>query len=148
MTEHPLDGLDGGTAGHRERGRGVAEVVRSDVRQSGRADGGVENGPAPVPEPEGAASGGDDQQLVGLLALAAARQRLGERSGQRDGALLMGLRGAELESTGDLGGGLGDGQASAKKVDAADPQSDHLPEPETGVGEQADDVAVVAGRIR
>ena len=47
----------------------------------------------------------------------------------------------------DLGGGFGDDQAPSEEVDAAHPQCGHLAEAETGVGEQPDDVVVVAGGL-
>ena len=107
----------------------MAQVVRGDVAQAGRAGSGVEDLPAPVPEAQRSALRPVEQQVVGLLALAAARQWLGERRRQRNGALLMGLWGAELEPAGDLGCGFRDGQATAEEVDAAHSQCDHISKP-------------------
>jgi hypothetical protein len=51
-------------------------------------------------------------------------------------------RRAVLDGAADLDGALADGEPLAKEVHPADAQGGHLAEPEPGVGEQPDDVAV------
>ena len=56
VTKHPLDRLDVRAAGYQQARGGVPEVVRGDVGQPGRLDGGVEDQPPPVAEPQSRAS--------------------------------------------------------------------------------------------
>ncbi|MBA2555379.1 MAG: hypothetical protein H0V10_17160 [Geodermatophilaceae bacterium] len=59
----------------------------------------------------------------------------------------MGLGRAVLDPAGDLGRGLGHGETSAQEIDASHTQAGHLPETQTGAGEQADAVAVGTGGL-
>nr|WP_176523038.1 hypothetical protein [Blastococcus aggregatus] len=125
----------------------MPEVVWGDVAQPGRPDRRIEDGPTPVPQPQHRAAGRGPQQVVALLALAVAGQRLGEGRGQGHGPLLMGLRCAELQPPADFGDRLGDGEPAPEEVDPSDPQGGHLAEAQSGVAEQPYDVPVLTRRV-
>ncbi len=122
----------------------MPEVVWGDLTEPGRPDGRVEDHPAPVAQPQCRARSGGQHQVPALLALAARGQRPGQPRRQRHAPVLMGLRCTELELGCHLGDRFRDGESAAPEIDAAHPQGGQLAEPQAGVGQQSDDVAVVA----
>jgi hypothetical protein len=143
VLDHPrvLAGAD------HEGGGGVPEAVEGEMAEPGRLDGRSPDAEAEVGDPERAAGrGGEDQ--VGRAGPAGRGQVLGQHGheergdGQRPAAgRTLGRRG--LESTADLGDGLGHGQGAAEEVEMADAQPGDLRPPETKHARHVDDRAVL-----
>src|SRR4051794_10837660 len=86
-------------------------VVGCDVGQACGCAGGVEDSGPPVVDPQDAALGSREDEVIGLLALAHHPERLRQAGQERDGPRLVVLRSGPYEAAADLGDALGHDEA-------------------------------------
>jgi hypothetical protein len=92
------------------------------VTETSAAAGWHEDRAPPVGQPQDAAAGSGEHELVSVPADHGRRQLDGQEPGQRDGAGLMRFRGAEDDTGADIRERAADIDATAVEVDVADSQ--------------------------
>jgi hypothetical protein len=115
------------------------------VAETGAAAGRDEDRAPPVGQPQDAAAGSGEHELVSMLADNGGCQLDGQEPGQRDGTGLMRFGGAEDDTAADIGECAADIDAAAIEVDVADAQGGSLAPAQPGVGQQQDQQASASG---